>query len=65
MGYLMAGVIISLAALGGLKLSLPTADGQLRSFLKNGTDTWVAVVITVGAALGIGALVVGIVEIAG
>ena len=39
MGYLMAGVIISLASLGGLKLSLPTADGQLRSFLKNGTDT--------------------------
>ena len=59
MGYLLIGAIVTAASLGGLWFSLPTADGQMKPFLANGTDAWISVAITVGLALGIGGLVVG------
>ena len=59
MGYLLIGIITISASLGGLWFSLPTADGQMKPFLANGVDTWVAVAITVSLALGIGGLIVG------
>ncbi len=63
MGYLLTGIAIAAASLGLLWFSLPAADGQMKPFLARGVDTWIAVTITVGLALGIGGLVVGCVSI--
>lgn len=65
MGYLLTGVIVTSASIGGLWFSLPGADGQIKPFARNGLDAWLAVMVTVGVALGLGALVVGIVELVG
>ena len=65
MGYLLTGIIILVASLGGLWVSLPGADGQAKPIVRNGHDIWIAIAITVGAVLGIGAIVVGSMEIFG
>jgi hypothetical protein len=59
MVYLLAGIIILVVAAGGLWFSLPV-DGQVRPFAKNGGDTLIAIAVSVGIALGVGAVVVGI-----
>ena len=64
MGYFLLGTLILAASVGGLIFSLPTG-GQMKSYLNNGVDTWVAVAITVGIGLGIGGIVVGIFELIG
>lgn len=66
MGYLLAGVILSVATIGGWWMSLPTADGKAKPWVvKNGTDVWIAIGITIGMALGIGSLIFGSVELIG
>jgi hypothetical protein len=62
MGYLIVGIITLVAALGGLWFSLPV-DGKIRPFAKSGGDTLIAIAVSVGIALGIGAVVVGITTI--
>ncbi len=63
MGYLLAGVIILFASIVGLWISLPTADGSLKPFLKNGIDVWVALAVTGGVVSGFGSLVFGVIAL--
>jgi hypothetical protein len=65
MGYLLVGIITTALSVGGLLISRPDPDGRMKPFLANGIDTWVAVAITVGLALGLGALLVGVVSFFG
>ena len=60
MGYLLAGAVILFASIGGLLASLPSTDGSMKPFLRNGNDTWVALAITGGSVFGFGALVFGV-----
>ena len=65
MSYLLAGIAIVGASVGGLWVCLPRPDGIARPhLLKSGLDTWIAVAITFGAALGAGgAIIIGMTEI--
>ena len=65
MGYLVAGIIILAGTIGLLWISLPNKTGQLKPFLRNGMDAWVAVAITSGVGLGLGGIVAGVVELSG
>jgi hypothetical protein len=65
MEFLIAGVVILAGVLGGWRYCLPNASGQMKPFLREGRDTWIAVAITVGVALGFGALVVGVTSMMG
>jgi hypothetical protein len=43
--------------------SLPDRHGQIKSFAQKGYDPWIAVAITVGLVLGVGTLIVGILDV--
>ena len=66
MGYLIAGVILLSATLSGWWAALPGPDGVAKAaVVKGGADAWIAIGITVGLALGIGALIVGAIDVFG
>jgi hypothetical protein len=59
--YLLVGVAVFGASAGGLWVSRPGPDGVAKShIIKNGLDTWIAVAVTFGATLGIGAIIIGV-----
>jgi hypothetical protein len=59
---LLLGILLLAASIGGLWYSRPV-NGQMRSFARNGRDTYIAVAITVGVGFGIAAVVSGVVEL--
>lgn len=66
MGYLIAGIIILGTTVTGWWACMPGADGVAKpAVVRNGIDAWIASVITVGMALGIGSLIFGSIAIFG
>jgi hypothetical protein len=58
MVQLVVGAAFLVASIGGLWVSLPVG-GQMRSFARDGFDTWIAIAVTTGVGLGIGFLIAG------
>lgn len=66
MGYLVIGIVVLVGTLTGGWASLPGANGVAKPFVtRGGADAWIAIGITIGIALGIGALIVGFVDVFG
>ena len=57
--YLMSGVLILAASIGGLWFSLPT-EARISPIAQHGRDTLIAIVVTIGSGLGLGAIVFSI-----
>jgi len=63
MGYLLMGVVLLAASIGGLWASLPGADGKVKPFVAAGFDPWIAVALTFAGTLAIGAIVFGALQL--
>jgi hypothetical protein len=59
---LAIGALLLIASIGGLWFSIPV-HGQIRSFARDGRDTWIAIAFTTGVGLGIGFLIAGVTSI--
>jgi hypothetical protein len=64
MVYLLVGVLLFIASIGGLWFSLPVG-GHMRPFLQGGRDILVAIAVTTGIGLGVSAFIAGVTSLGG
>ena len=62
MVYLLVGGAVVVVSLVGLWFS--PVDGQMKSFARGGSNTWIALAVAAGVGLGVGFLISGILELA-